>query len=361
MTIKSRIFTILTIITMLTCTIIPANASQNTDEYIEYTETIYFDNINVAVKDNKELLLTASNDANVFTRISANRDINILNEYFEKYEDTEVAIAKEISNGSLYALSYTETPLTYNEDHYERVRTTDNSTYTEVDETLREKYNFSLSTAIIRTGEPKEETGEYTYYGLTAGEWSDHSIWGGKKYPASGMDYIAQTITDNNTDITNESTDDNNLMISGCALMATYLDTNPKENEAEYIEIIEGISSHAGDYLSLSQIGTNLVQYEIKDDPFGDLSLSSFLLTTEFFAQAPNTSRQICSAYTHTWLNMSVDASFEAGAGFDVNIGESSEIEGKDFFKINAKIALVIDPTISTSSWTLFSFTAFNF
>ena len=36
MTVKSRIFTLLTIISMLTCTIIPVNASQSTDKYFDF-------------------------------------------------------------------------------------------------------------------------------------------------------------------------------------------------------------------------------------------------------------------------------------------------------------------------------------
>ena len=348
MTIKSRIFTILTVVAILTCTIIPANATENTEEYIENKETIYFENINVAVKDNEELILTTSTDANIFEKIKANQEIDILDKYFEKYEETEATIAEQMSKGTLYALSYTETPLVYVEDHYERATTSDNSMYSEVDETLRQKYNFSLSTAIIRTGAPNETSGEYTYFGLTTGEWSDHSIFGGKKYPASGMDSIVQTVSDSD------------MTLNTCGLIVTYLDTNVTGDDSEYVEIQEG-EANSGNYLSITNVSPTLIQYEVKDDPFGDLSMSSFILATEYFSQAKNTSRQICSAYTHTWLMMTVDASLQAGAELDLNIGESTEQDGKDIFALDIGLVLVIDPSLSTGKWTIFSFTAFNF
>lgn len=125
-------------------------------------------------------------------------------------------------------------------------------------------------------------------------------------------------------------------------VMATYV-----KNSNEYIDGVPGT------HFSPTAGGSNFIQYRIQDDPIGLWQLSSFLLTTEYFGQASNTSRQICSAYTHTWMAMNIDVSFEYG----VNASVDSQFK----FELSGGATLVIDPGIKFGCWNLFNATSFAF
>ncbi len=331
MTIKSRIFTILTVVAMLTCTIIPVNAAQNTDEYIEHTETIYFDNINVAVKDNEELLLTASNDANVFTRISANKDIDTLNEYFEKYEATEATIAEQMSKGTLYALSYTETPLVYVEDHYERATT---KAYTSALGTDHSQGYLTICSMVLDSG-TQNAVGDNLYLGLTIGEWTGNNLVNGETSPASGYDSVIQVM-------------DEGFTVGDHLMGAEY------KNLTGTVEGVEGQDFHS----SIITIGNDeyLVHYKIKDDPLGTRRLASFSLTSEYFGAKPGTTRSFYSVYIHTWKEIEFDFSIMQGSGANIELGT-------DVIKIavGGERTLLIDPSIAEKSWALAANVAFDF
>lgn len=297
------------------------------NKYAEEKKQIYFDNINIAVNNNNELIFTISSESSLFERIRAASEIDELNNFFDKYTETEKAIATKISNDELYALSFIEAPLKLENGHYERLTAADN-TYVSSDATPSTRYYFSLATSIIRTG-TQNSNGEYTYYGLTCGEWSENSFLGGKKYPATGYDSIVQAI-------------DTELTIHDSDLMVNYVN-----NSGEYTEGISGTNFYPDDG------GSSFIQYKVQDDPIGLLQMSSFILTTECFGQARNTSRAICSSYTHTWLSMSIDVSLEIGA----------EIAIDDEFnhELSAGIVLSIDPSVKLACWNLFNSTSFAF
>lgn len=293
---------------------LPANAvADKNNEYIEYTNQIYFDNIDIAVADDDEIILIVEPNANLFDKLKAKSDIKKFDVFIDKYPETKNAIIDNLSSSELCAVGYTETPLIMVDNHYER--TTSESKLSETGETEKRGY-FSMTTSIMRTGNPTS-AGEYLYSALTLGEWSKNSIWGGSNYPASGDDYVIQTLT------SNAVLDEHNMMVL--------------YNDDEYGE--EGIHSYP------ESGGVNYIKYAVKYDPFGTKQIKAFLLISKFYAPATNFSRAIHSGYTHTWKKLDIDVSvsknidnsFVAGAGITIN------------------------PSIVEKSWNLFSIVSFRF
>lgn len=331
MTTKSRIFTILTVIAILTCTIIPANATENTEEYIENKETIYFENINVAVKDNEELILTTSTDANLFEKIKANQEIDILDKYFEKYEETEAAIAEQMSKGSLYALSYTESPLIYTGDHFERIKSSASNGIA-TGETYPSGY-LTLCSLVLDTN-TQNNAGDNQYLGITVGNWTGNNTFNGNTSPASGLDSVIQVM-------------DEGFVIGDHIMGAEY---------KTLFDVEDGVSGTDFFPTILDLDDEFLVHYQIKDDPVGTRRLSAFTLTAEYFGAKTGTTREFYSVYVHTWREMEFDFSImqESEAGIEL---------GTDVIQITigGGRTLIIDPSVEEKSWALPANVAFDF
>ena len=325
--------TILIAVLFCISSLISVNASEYSEKnkYAETRKQIYFDDINVSVADNSRLIFSISSKAGLFKRLSANEDIETLNAYFQKYPETEKLISSQTSKGTLYALSYTDAPLVFVDDHYERVTARNSQSESGSEHT---RGYLTLCTAIFKTDE-QNNLGEYLYYGITAGEWSKNSIIGGTNYPASGYDNVVQI------------TPDTSMIRGDHEMIATYINTLTNKTE----DGEEGTDFFAVPYNPAElQFFSN---YMIKDDPFGLRQLSSFILTTEYFSKAPNTSRSLYSIYIHTWKDMDIDVSIEAEGSISYTPLYELDISGT--------LVFIINPEIADKCWALESSVTFNF
>ena len=312
-----KLLSITCIFALLFNTTLSAYALSNENkesQYIEYIEQIYFENIDVAVSDNEDIVLAVSEDVNIIEQIKAENDIEKFNAFTEKYPNYEQSLSLQLFEGDLYAISYTEAPLVYNEDHYERASS--DLIKSEAGAKSESPGYFSLTTSIMRTGSANS-AGEYLYTVMTTGEWSKNSILGGSKYPASGYDYVIQTAVPD-------------FSLDTHVIVLLY-------NDDTYGE--PGEDSHA------ETGGTNFVQYAIKDDPIGLRQLTEFMLVAQYYGLEKTSSRVIHSGYAHTWRTLSIDV--ELSANFDTNKTVGAGI--------------TIDPSLENKSWNVFSNVCFNF
>lgn len=108
-------------------------------------------------------------------------------------------------NVDIHTFGYTEAEMEYDEENQTFVRVKDENKAQNVNALLgpitahaetvvrrkgeeKKKYYFSLVTSISRKG----TSNPYVYDTTTYGAWSENNSIGGKKYPASGDDYILQ-------------------------------------------------------------------------------------------------------------------------------------------------------------------------
>lgn len=281
--------------------------------YVEKTGEICFDNIDIVVKDNEELIPVVSSEANFIQRYSAEKEMNELNSYLANYPETEAALVSQFNSGELTAFSYTETPLTQVDDHYERVLT---ASYKQKEGAPSTHTNFSLVTGVMRSS-GTNSLGEYTYTMITVGEWSDFSVFGGSKYPASGWDYVIQT------GVTDFVLDTHNVVV--------------QYTDGEYGE--PGTHSYPQDGED------DYIRYAVKDDPFGMKQMQGFSLISTYMGKPANRSRTVHSSYVHTWLSLEIEVSVEANVDSMNGLGAG----------------ISITPTIKNCSWPLFSNVTFDF
>ena len=284
-------------------------------EFIEYTDQVYLDNIDVAIVDKENLLFTVTPDTNVFKVAKAEKEIEKLDSFFDEHPITESQLSDLLQSSDLCAISYTETPLEFKEDHYERISTrAADVQYSEG--TSKQKANLTLATAIMRTGSANS-AGEYLYTAMTSGEWSKNSILGGSNYPASGDDFVVQTTC-------------KGFVLDEHAMITEY---NDGENGTE------------GTHSYPTKTKDNFIQYSVKDDPLGTKQLTSCVLMANYYGPSKNYTRAIHSVYTHTWKSLSIDVSVEASIDTEMTAG----------------VGISIDPSIKDKSWNLASNVTFKF
>lgn len=315
--IKKMLSIIITII-LLTNSFMSVCAVETTSSgFIETTDQVYLDNIDVAIVDKENLIFTVSPDIGIFQTVKAKKDIEKLESFFDEHDATESIMITFLQSSDLCAISYTETPLVLKEDHYERVSTRVAETQSAVG-TSRPGAdgNFTLTTSILRTGSANS-AGEYLYTAMTSGEWSDNSIIGGRNYPASGEDYVIQTTCED-------------FVLDEHGMITQY-------NDGDYGT--DGSDSYS------SGGGYNFIKYNIKDDPFGTRQLQAFLLMANYYGPAKNYTRAIHSVYTHTWKSLSIQVSVEAGIDVEMTPG----------------VGIVITPSLDDKSWDVFTNVTFRF
>lgn len=141
-------------------------------KFIEYTDQVYLDNIDVAIVDKENLLFTVTPNTSILKSSKARKEIKILESFFDEHPDTESQVSDLLQSGDLCAISYTETPLEFKEDHYERISTKAANVQSAIGKTEKGgNGNFTLTTAIMRSGSATA-SGEYLYTAMTVGEWS---------------------------------------------------------------------------------------------------------------------------------------------------------------------------------------------
>lgn len=176
----------------------------------------------------------------------------------------------------------------------------------------KKKYYFSLVTSISRKG----TSNPYVYDTTTYGAWSENNSIGGKKYPASGDDYILQACP---SGFTRRSD----------SLSIIYNHNKKAESGKDY-------SSLAGD--------RNYIAYSVSDDPSGINQMSSVRLYASSKGNRANYYRTINSYYVHTWKSLSIKVSASASANSDKKYG----------------VSLSITPSVSEKSWQVYSYVSFQ-
>lgn len=233
------------------------------------------------------------------------------------------------SSDYICAISYTEAPLVYVEDHYERIPK-ENSIDTNpfsinasaADKTLSSdpssRYYLTLKTTITRRG----SSNPYTYYASTSGTWDNStSVFGGEKQPSSGNDFIMQACP---------------TVTNSAIFSSTYnYSTNGSKNGQEGINYF------------MTGGGDSWIKYEVVDDPVGIAQLNTFRLQQTFKAQTTTATKKINSYYIHTWKEMSVS----------VTVGGNAGTSGG---KPSAGVTLSFTPTISGKQWQLYNFVSYN-
>ena len=96
-------------------------------------------------------------------------------------------------NQQLAVVSFTEAPLLWEDDHYDRVKAADiTEYYKDNDNNRSKKGEFTLFTAVFRSSE-LDSNGKHKYTTRTYGAWNKNSAVGGENYPDSGVDYVLQS------------------------------------------------------------------------------------------------------------------------------------------------------------------------
>lgn len=314
-------FLIVTI--FFTSMILPSGAVQN-NPYLENHEQINFEGMDFFVSNNKRLLISISQDLNIFSRYRAQRDKLKLEQYVSRYPDVEEDLTQSVLNGDeLVVMSYTEAPLAEVDGHLERIKATSSpfaltaSAASEKTSGASIKYNFTLRTKIVRT-DTKNSAGEYQYKTTTTGKWSTTSWIGGEKYPDGGADFILQSVPTS--------------MTIGSDSLRTW-----------YFEMVspESWFGRPGQEYWRENGGSSYIRYGVKDDPFGPNQLESYDLFTTCWGKPSSATRKINSYYVHTWTDMTLDVS--------VSLNTSKEV------------GLTLSPKKAEKSWQLYNYVTFNF
>lgn len=252
----------------------------NDKKYLETTGQINFENINVVVLNDEKLLVDVTENKSISKKFETKTDEEKLLDYIEKYPSEEKNIADAIMAGEeLVAIGYTETPLVFVDDHFERIPA-DNSrssvTHT-AQGAASPNGNFVLSTKVSRTSSVNSAQ-QYEYKVESHGVWSDNSWTGGADYPATGDDFIVQSVP-------------NSMTIRSDALRVFYLYPIPLDSTNYFGRI--------GQEYSRPYATSNIIKYSYKDDPLGINQVNEVTLLTTVDGTAKSSTRTIHTYYTH--------------------------------------------------------------
>ena len=288
-----------------------SNGSES--EYLEYHYQVNFDDLDVFVLSGTTLDIASNGNRKMDAETV--EAINAFVASLSESSDVEAEIIATLNdNQQLAAISFTEAPLLFVDDHYERVMAAAASTYASSDDSKKGK--FKLYTSVSRSFSAKEN-GKYTYTTKTFGSWSENSFVGGEDYPDSGEDYILQSTPNTWTRMSHSMT-------------ARY-DNTP----------FTGVE---GDDFWAEGGGANYLQYAIEDDPYEFAKArqnKSFTLTCESEGDASASARIIHSRYVHTWKSLSIAIS--------VSVDSSKEV------------VLEITPSSTENNWPLYNYITFDF
>lgn len=232
------------------------------------------------------------------------------------------------SGDYICAISYTEAPVVYEEDHFERIpKQNSNSTNpffvtanaADKSETSSgsKTYKFTLKTTILRRGVKNP----YTYQATTSGTWEKTITSSGEKKPAARKDYVMQSCPVITTKDSFSSTYTHNTSGSkNGQLGINYFRTNG---------------------------GNSWVKYDIIDNPSGLAQLSTFRLTQTFSAQSTSEAKKINSYYVHIWEAMSVTATATGNAGTSGGVPSMG-------------VSLTIIPTIVAKQWQIYDYVTYK-
>ena len=320
----------LTMILMLSMCKFYVDATESDSIYEETRDQINIKYISLNVDDDE--LSIQVKDNNFIYRYFGDKEKKELSDVLERYPESESAIAQTIQTGEdVCTISYTEIPIRIYEDHSERVmketkpsllmrivsafvpiayaaQTQSGTTAEKVDK------NFALFTMVS-----KQTDG--TYIASTWGTWEKGSWIGGEKYPASGYDFVLQSVPDSFSRTSHDFS----------CLYNTSGSSDLTDN-AYY--------GNEGTEYSITDGGNTYLQVEVQDDPFGLGRLSMCILRTTLRGNL-NGWRTINSYYIHTWKSLDISVS--------ISVNSSKEA------------LLQITPSISGKSWQAYSYVTFDF
>lgn len=276
-----------------------------------------FTDLDVYVVDDEILSIEIEKEVPFWGRQKVQYSVTMLEKSMRETPDIKDSVMEDLnSSEELMAISVTEAPVVFVDNHYERISETSvlNVADYEASEKSEEstKWKFSLYTKIQKSS-TKNSDGTYEYIARTKGSWSANSFWGGENYPASGTDYVLQSAP--------------NDWVRTSHYMNAYYDNDVDGEEGKEYWFSDG--------------GANFLQGHLVDDPWGWRQNESFSMVCRYAANASNSYRIINSWYVHTWSEISID----------VSVSVSSKKE----------VVLDIDPSSTEKSWTLYNYVSFNF
>ncbi len=276
---------------------------------------VNFNDVNVSIIGEHDIRITLADDISPISAhhvATSQEDVSALEKALAEDPDlTEIIANPHSSDGELVAISGTEAPLLFVEDHYERVtEAAYSSTYESSEDSLKGK--FALYTTVYRSYSPNSN-GTYTYTTATHGRWTENSFLGGSDYPSFGEDFVLQSTPNTWVRLTDTMT-------------ARYDDATDGEQGDEFWRL-------TGD--------SHYVKWGIEDDPLGDRQNRRFTLTCESEGPTRSTARMINSYYVHTWKSMSLSVSVSASSAKEV--------------------ALTLTPSIKDNNWQVYNYVSFNF
>lgn len=299
-------------------------------KYVENYYDISFEDLEVLYSgEGSKVKIEVKDGCNWLQRRKAVREKEKVEFLMERYDDgLEELLVETVEEGKkngneFIGMSYTECPLVMNEEgHLVRIAA-NNSGDDEKGSLIKEasaksasgakayKYYFSLYTTVSRNS-TKDSKNRYTYTCQSKGVWSANSALSGKKYPASGNDYILQSVP------------------------------NVFSRTSDYltVEYNNGLTAMNGTHYSRENGNSSYVRYSVVDDPLGLAQLSRCTLTAKYKAKA-GTGRMVNSYYIHTWKKMSLSVTVS---------GDTSKAVG-----------LSVTPSISNKSWQVYSYVSFDF
>lgn len=279
---KSRKFLSIIFAVVFVLSLITATASAEDNEYVNNTEEINFENIDVYIADHTELILEPSSEIGLFEKMKAEKQIDEFSDYIENYPTTKSTLTDQMKTGDLLTVSYSETPFVDAGDHLEPLT----SSLYSAEGDLARNGNFSFMTSIMRSGNP-DSAGDYLYTVSTGGEWSVNSILSGSNYPSYGDDFVLQTVHDDMTFVSS-------------SMLALY-------DDGDYVESNDDTGYVSGGIYYPTD-GRPYVKYSIADDPLGFKQLQSFLLVMQYRGPAKTRTRNIGSLYIHTWKAITISS-----------------------------------------------------
>lgn len=302
----------------------------NSSEYEEYHDQINFDDLMLYVVNKTDILVDVDPTISIFKKIGAKNQKEKYNKYIKEHPEAKTEMLNMVNDSDyLCAISYTDAPLLFAGDHYERIPKNNTANINSFglkakaadisitsDASLR--HRLTLKTTITRRG----TSNPYTYYPSTSGTWENSaSLFDGETQPAGGNDFVLQSCP---------------TVTSSSVFRSTYnYSTDGSKNGQEGINYF------------LTDGKDSWVKYEVVDDPVGLAQLKTFSLGQTFRARTTSSTKKINSYYIHTWKDMSVSVSVSGTAG--VTGGSPS-----------AGVALSFTPTIKDKQWQLYNFVSYN-
>lgn len=315
----------ITVLSLMYINSITVFASENAGEtqYVENHVDINLTNINLAVSNGEDLIMSVDKSKNYFQQINGENNIEKIEEIIEDYPEFEQDLIDSVeSYNDVAAIGCTEAPLEMVNGQLERIEEEQSNVFNiNANATERKhsdngnSYYINLSTWVNRF-EYNKKTKKYHYMCESKAYWQKNSMLGGKKYPASGDDYLLQSVP-------------NNFAIDYD--LCTTLYNNGKTDPTGSYRRVKGSSKY--------------VQYAITDDPIGPSQLKEASVITSSYAKLDKGTKRVNSYYIHTWKSLSVKVSVSASR---------SSREG-------SQVKLQIVPSIKNKSWQIYNYVSFNF